>query len=136
YQVVEVREHLGRLEIQNRVRPQRCAQLTHHSGGMRATPLDVADRDADPSGRQLHHVVQVATDVRFVARVVADLNGGTVDRRQMRGQQRVLERQGQRAHALVERRVLQRESGTRRDFLDQLYIALLESPVRGIYRDR
>jgi hypothetical protein len=89
---------------------QGAAQLAHHRGRRGALPHDVADDDRDPPAVEDEHVVPVAAGAAARRR-------GQVARRQVqplvlgqrRGEQAVLQRVGQVAAGVGQRRPLERQ---------------------------
>ena len=88
---------------------QRAAQLSHHGGGHRALPDDVADRDRHPVLVQLDHVVPVAA--RLDALCAGQVPGVQQEARELRQplrQQAALQRLGHPVLGPVEPGPIQR----------------------------
>ena len=121
--VVEAGEHVARAQPGDGVRAQRVAGERGHRGRLRALAADVAD-DQRPAAVALREdVVEVAADLVALARgAVARGQLQPGDLRQVRRQQRALQRLGGARALLVEARVLDRDRRLGGDALDHALV--------------
>ena len=132
-QLVEVGEHLGRLEVEGGEGPDRGTELAHRGRSPHPSAHHVADDQGRPPAAHADDVVPVAAHVdprgaRDVA--VAHLERGDVG--QLVGQQLALQDQGGLALAPVEPRVVEPRGGLCGDAGRQPFGAVVEAAGLGV----
>ncbi len=135
--VVEADELVARAQAGDGVRAQRVAGERRDRGRLRALAADVADDERVAPVALREDVVEVAADLVALARgAVGRGQLQAVDLRQMRREQRALERLGRARALLVEARVLDRDRRLGRDPHDHVLVLGAEHAGLGVAEEQ